>query len=159
MRFHDGLIGLVVILLGVGMIVLASDLPNTQALHLRYGPGFFPTVVAVGLIGAGATLVVQSVLAPRHPWVMWADWAGSPDLRVNAASVLASVVVYILAAEDLGFLVVAPVLLFGLIYRLRRNLREAMAIAVFGSFAIHQFFVVILLVPLPWGVVPYFKLF
>ena len=50
-------------------------------------------------------------------------------------------------------------LLVPLIWLLWGNPLWALVIAVLASFVIHQFFVQLLLVPLPWGLVPYFKLF
>jgi cytochrome c-type biogenesis protein CcmH/NrfF len=55
--------------------------------------------------------------------------------------------------------VVAPPLLWGLIALLWGRPFVALLIALVASFMIHQFFVRMLLVPLPWGIVPYFKLF
>ena len=49
--------------------------------------------------------------------------------------------------------------LIALIWLLWGHPMVALVIAAGASFAIHQFFVQVLLVPLPWGIVPYFKLF
>jgi hypothetical protein len=78
---------------------------------------------------------------------------------LQGAAVFGFLVAYALLSEALGFLVLAPLLLWGLIWLLWGRPFVALLIATSSSLAIHQFFVQVLLVPLPWGIVPYFKLF
>ena len=61
-------------------------------------------------------------------------------------------------SEELGFLVVATTILWGLISLLWGRVGMGFVIAVVAAFVTHFFFVELLRVPLPWGVVPYFKL-
>ena len=52
----------------------------------------------------------------------------------------------------LGYLPTAAVLLFALVWQLWRRPWAALAVAAVGSVLTHQFFVAVLSVPLPWGV-------
>ena len=160
MRFHDSIIGVVAMVIGGLVLYQASAFQNFQSHQLAYGPGFFPSIVALVLIAAGLALAVSHFASLRMSgWVEIEPWLRTPRLVLNAAAVLLSVVVYILLADDVGFLIVAPAILFVLILLLWGRPFWSLVIAAVTSFAIHQFFVVVLLVPLPWGVVPFFNLF
>ena len=59
---------------------------------------------------------------------------------------------YILAADTLGFLIVAPLMLLAVFKALRVGWLPALAWAVGGSLMVHLMFYKLLRVPLPWGV-------
>lgn len=160
MRFHDSVIGVVAMIIGGFVLWQASAFQNFQSHQLAYGPGFFPSIVAIVLMVAGFVLAVGHLSSLRLTgWVEIEPWLRTPRLVLNAAAVLLSVIVYILTADAVGFLIVAPAILFVLIVLLWGRPAWALVIALATAFAIHQFFVVVLLVPLPWGVVPFFSLF
>ncbi len=160
MRFHDSVIGVIAMIIGAFVLWQASAFQNFQSHQLAYGPGFFPSIVAIVLMVAGFVLAVSHLSSLRLAgWVEIEPWLRTPRLVLNAAAVLLSVIVYILVADAVGFLIVAPAILFVLIVLLWGRPAWAAVISVVTAFAIHQFFVVVLLVPLPWGVVPFFSLF
>ncbi|MBL8661930.1 MAG: tripartite tricarboxylate transporter TctB family protein [Candidatus Odyssella sp.] len=160
MRFHDSVIGLIAVMIGGFVLYQASAFQNFQSHQLAYGPGFFPSIVAMVLIAAGLVLTFSRLSSLRRAgWIEIEPWLRTPRLVLNAAAVLLSVVVYILAADAVGFLIVAPAILFVLLVLLWGRPAWALVIALATTFAIHQFFVVVLLVPLPWGIVPFFNLF
>ncbi|MBM3523794.1 MAG: tripartite tricarboxylate transporter TctB family protein [Alphaproteobacteria bacterium] len=158
MRLHDSLLGAIFLALAIGLIVAASGFHSPPG--QKFGPGFFPTIVA-SVMGAAALGLIAKGLVNRagRRLVELDPWFSSPRLLVQGAAVFAFLLGYLMLSETLGFLVVAPVLLWLLIWLLWGNPLVALAIAMVASFVIHQFFVSLLLVPLPWGVVPYFKLF
>lgn len=158
MRLHDSLLGAIVLALAIGLIVAASGFHTPPG--QRFGPGFFPTIVA-SVMGAAALGLIAKGLVNRggRRLVELDAWFASPRLLIQGAAVFVFLLAYLLLSEALGFLVVAPVLLWLLICLLWGNPLVALAIAIVASVVIHQFFVSLLLVPLPWGVVPYFKLF
>ena len=94
-----------------------------------------------------------------RPWVTLDAWFGDRRLALQGVAIFLSMIAYLLLSEPLGFLVVAPLILWGLIALLWGRKLASLAIALVASFVIHQFFVQLLLVPLPWGIVPYFRLF
>jgi putative tricarboxylic transport membrane protein len=158
MRLNDALLGAIFLALAIGMIAVAQGF-HTPA-GQKFGPAFFPTIIATVMGAAAIGLILKGrVNRAGRPWVELDAWFSNPRLILQGASVFAFLLAYLLLSEDLGFLVVAPILLWALIWLLWGNPLWALLIAVLASFVIHQFFVQVLLVPLPWGLVPYFKLF
>jgi len=113
------------------------------------------------VMAAAALGLIAKGIANRaaQPWVQLDAWFGRPRLLLHGAAVFGVLIAYILFSEQLGFLVVAPPLLWTLIALFWGRPIAALPIALVATFVIHQFFVRMLLVPLPWGIVPYFKLF
>lgn len=158
MRFNDAVLGAIFLTLAVTMIALTQGFHTPQG--QKFGPGFFPTITASVMGLAAVGLIVKGLVnRAGRPWLELDAWFSNPRLVLQGASVFGFLLAYLLLSEELGFLVVAPVLLWGLIWLLWGHPVPALIIAVLASFVIHQFFVQLLLVPLPWGIVPYFKLF
>ncbi len=157
MRFNDTITGAFFITLAFGIIVLSTGFhtPSGQ----RFGPGLFPVCTALLMGAAGSGLVVKGWLNRQtHPWVTLADWWREPKLVLNGAAIFGALLAYLLLSELIGFLILVPLILWGLIGLLWGRPWTALLIAVLASFATHVFFVELLKVPLPWGWVPYFKL-
>jgi putative tricarboxylic transport membrane protein len=158
MRFNDTLVGAAFLALALFIIVNASGFHTPPG--QKFGPGFFPTIVACVMAAAALGLIAKGLILRRGaPLVEFDAWCSRPRLVLQGVAVFGFLVAYGLLSEALGFLVLAPLLLWGLIWLLWGHPVLALAIAAGASFAIHQFFVQVLLVPLPWGIVPYFKLF
>jgi tripartite-type tricarboxylate transporter receptor subunit TctC len=158
MRLNEALLGAIFLALAIGMIAVAQGFHTPPG--QKFGPGFFPTIIA-SVMGAAAIGLILKGFANRagKRWVELDPWFSSPRLVLQGASVFVFLLIYLLLSEHLGFLVLAPILLWALICLLWGNPAWALLIALAASFVIHQFFVQVLLVPLPWGIVPYFKLF
>ena len=158
MRFNDAILGAAFLALALFIITSASGFHTPPG--QKFGPGFFPIIVASVMAAAALGLVAKGLLARRgQRWMELDGWFSKPRLVLQGAAVFGFLVAYGLLSEVLGFLVLAPLLLWGLIWLLWGRPLVALAIAAASSFAIHQFFVQVLLVPLPGGIVPYFKLF
>jgi putative tricarboxylic transport membrane protein len=157
MRFNDSLVGAVFLALAIAIIVTASGFHTPPG--QRFGPGFFPTIVASVMAVAAIAMILRGLVSGRRAWIELDSWVSQPAGVVRGASIFAFLLLYLVLSEPLGFLVVAPMLLWGLIWLLWGRPVAALGIALVASFLVHQFFVQLLLVPLPWGLVPYFKLF
>lgn len=159
MRFNDAVLGALFLALSAFIILSSAGFHTPPG--QKFGPGFFPTITAAVMGIAAAGLVLKGILQRRAGGriVDLDPWLSSPRLVLHGVSVFAFLVAYLLLSEWLGFLIVAPLLLWALIWLLWGHPAIALAIAVGSSFCIHQFFVQVLLVPLPWGIIPYFKLF
>lgn len=158
MKFNDTIVGAAFVALAIAMIVIARGfhVPVGQ----KFGPAFFPTIIAIIMGGAGLVLVVRGVANRRTQRLVELEgWVRDPQRVANGLAIFGFLLAYLLLSEPLGFLVIAPLAMWGLIWRLWGHPLASLAISAIASFLIHQFFVQVLLVPLPWGIVPYFKLF
>jgi putative tricarboxylic transport membrane protein len=117
----------------------------------RFGPAWFPGVVAGGLGICGVLLVVSGARR-GGPWLVVPDWVRSRRALLGVASVVAGLVFYIVAAERLGFYLTGTLLLTFWMRVLGTSWRWAMVIAVVATVAIHLAFYKLLRIPLPWGV-------
>jgi putative tricarboxylic transport membrane protein len=72
------------------------------------------------------------------------------------AATMAAVVAYIVLVNAVGFLVLAPVLMFGMLLAYGVRPRTAVIVAIVVTLAIWYAFYKLLRVPLPWGVLQRF---
>jgi putative tricarboxylic transport membrane protein len=101
----------------------------------------------------GAVLVVQGLKERAGgPWLAWDDWVRSPRHVLGFATVVGAIAFYILAADALGFLLTAPIILTALFLVLKVRPVTALSVAIVGSLLVHFAFYKLLRVPLPWGV-------
>ncbi len=157
MRFSNLVIGAFFIALAIGIIFLSAGFDASAG--QRFGPGLFPTCTALLMGAAGSALFIKALLQREvRPWVELADWWREKRLVLNGASIFVTLFLYLFFSEVVGFLILVPLLLWGLIALLWGRVWTALVIGVLASLGIHLFFVELLKVPLPWGLVPYFKL-
>ncbi|WP_407518618.1 tripartite tricarboxylate transporter TctB family protein [Methylobacterium oryzisoli] len=148
MRFNDALIGGVLLALAIAVFLSARTLPAVPG--QQYGAAVFPMLIACGLGGCGLVLTVAGL---RH-WegaVTPAPWMRSPAAWGRLALTLFLVLFYIVAAEPLGFVPVAFVLLFALIVILGGRWWVAALVAAVVTVIVAKSFGTLLLVPLPRG--------
>jgi len=143
----DRWLGLALALLASAVLWTARSFPSVPGQKL--GAGFLPTLVGVGLLLCGVALVVRSV---RSSYADDEAVAAGSEHFGSSAVVIGVVVFYILAADTLGFLIVAPLCLFAMFKALRVNAVPALLWAVVGTLVVHFAFYKLLRVPLPWGV-------
>jgi putative tricarboxylic transport membrane protein len=145
-RRIDRWVGVGLALLGLAVLWSARTFPNVPGQKL--GAGFLPLIV-----GAGLTLCALALL--------WRSWRAAADAQVrerpaehpgSALVIVATVIGYLLLADRLGFLLVAPVCLFASFRALRVSPMPALWWALGGTVVVHLAFYKLLRVPLPWGV-------
>ncbi|MBM3547662.1 MAG: tripartite tricarboxylate transporter TctB family protein [Alphaproteobacteria bacterium] len=155
MKFNDAIVGLVVALLGAAVIAQAGYFPKAR--HIPYGPGFLPTILGVGLAICGVLLIVRGISERRtQPLLKLGEWSRSPRHVFGFALVLVCLAFYALFADDIGHFACSVLILLVLIGHLTGRWLRALWISILASIAIQFFFVDLLLVPLPWGVLePY----
>ena len=117
----------------------------------RFGPAWFPGLIAGGLGICGLLLVGAGA---RHggPWLVVPGWVRSRRAVLGVASVVGGLVFYIFAAERLGFYITGTLLLAFWMRVLGTSWRWAVVIALLATIAIHLSFYKLLRIPLPWGV-------
>ena len=150
MRVNDAVFGILLLVFSGLMIAYTRSFPAT--LGQRYGPDLFPILIGIGFAVCGAFLTVRGIARRKDtPLVRFGDWARDPNRVVNFLLVLACLVFYILAAETVGFIPIAFLILFVLLKRFGAALLPAFAVGLAATAVIHTVFVRFLLVPLPWG--------
>jgi putative tricarboxylic transport membrane protein len=146
----DRSVGLVLTLLALLVLFSASQFPDVPG--QKIGAGFLPLLVGVGLLCCGVALVWRSRRQLAPPEAQRATEQVRPALVVAGAMVL-----YGLAADSLGFLLVAPVVLLMVFRALQVSWRVSLLSALVGTLVVHLVFYKLLRVPLPWGVIrPFF---
>jgi putative tricarboxylic transport membrane protein len=152
MKINDAVFGALLVVLGGAVLWHVQSFPKIPGQQV--GPALFPGLISAGLVAAGALLCVSGVRA-RHTGEAWftvADWMGSRGHFTAFAAILLGGVAYVWLAEPIGFLLVAPVLLFVWMIVLGVKVPRAALIAAIGTLAIWYVFYKLLRVPLPWGV-------
>lgn len=121
----------------------------------RFGPAWFPGLVAAGL-GVCGLLLVYAGVRQGSPWLALPDWMFRRRPALGVAAVVGGLVFYIFAADKLGFHIVGLALLLLWTRLLGATWRTAAAVAVLATVAIHLAFYRALRIPLPWGLLePY----
>lgn len=150
MKINDAIFGALLMLLGIVILVHVQAFPKIPGQEV--GPALFPGLVAAGLAICGAMLVVSGVRnRGSDPWFRAADWVRSPQHAIAFIAIVAGVIAYILWADDVGFLLLAPLLLFVWFLTLRVRPVAAAITAIVVSLVIWYAFYKLLRVPLPWG--------
>ncbi|VTU30359.1 Tripartite tricarboxylate transporter TctB family protein [Variovorax sp. PBL-H6] len=153
MRIHDSLIGGVLLLLSLAVLWHVQSFP--PAAGQDFGPALFPGLAAAGLALCSLALTWQG-LRSGQPLLVLGDGMRSPRRLAAFATVIASMVFYILLADRLGFLLCSLLVLTLLQWACGVRLPLALAVAVLATLVIHTCFYKLLKVPLPWGVLQRF---
>ena len=145
MHRTDRWLGLALALLGALVFWTSRSFPSVPGQKL--GAGFLPGIVGVGLVLAALALLARSRHAPAEAAPRAREGFGA------AAAVVGSVLFYIVAADRLGFLIVAPVGLVALFRAFGVGWRAAIGWANGGRLLGHVAVYKPLGVPLPWGAI------
>ncbi|MCC6377247.1 MAG: tripartite tricarboxylate transporter TctB family protein [Burkholderiales bacterium] len=155
MKFNDAVFGAIFLVLGLAIVVHVQSFPAIPGQQV--GPALFPGLVAAGLAVCGVLLIASGL---RHrssqPWFVAEAWTRSTRHVAGFAAVVAAVAFYIAFANTLGFLVVGPLILFGLFVMFGVRPATAALVAVVATLVIWYAFYKLLRVPLPWGVLTKF---
>jgi putative tricarboxylic transport membrane protein len=150
-KFNDALLGAALAALGAVVLWHIQDFP--PMLGQKYGPAWFPGLIAIGLIACGGLLVLGRLRAATpQPLAELPEWVWRPRAAAAVASVIGGLLFYIFAVDALGFHITAALLLLAWARFLRASWRLALPIAVGATLVIHLSFYKLLKVPLPWGV-------
>ena len=150
MKINDAVFGALFLLLGVMVLVHVQGFPKIPGQPV--GPALFPGLVAAGLAVCGVLLIVSGIRRrAEQPWYETAEWMRSGRHFIAFAAIVGGVVAYVLLATHVGFLLVAPVLLWIWFSVLGVRPVRAIVVAVAASLVIWYAFYKLLRVPLPWG--------
>ena len=151
MRANDAVTGFVLIVLSLVMIALTASFPDFPG--QKYGPALFPRILGAGLIVCGGILVWNGLIARRAgaAWIEIAPWAREPRRLATFLLVIVLLLLYIFAAETIGFIPLALLFLATLFLWLGVRPWIAAITALASTLTIYWFFAVLLRVPLPRG--------
>ena len=151
MKISDAIFGAVFLLLGVVVLVHVQSFPRIPGQQV--GPAMFPGVIAAAFAVCGVLLIISGV---RHraeqPWYETAEWMRSGRHFVAFVAIVGGVAAYVLMANVVGFLILAPVLLWVWFIVLGVRRVPAVVVALVATIVIWYAFYKLLRVPLPWGV-------
>ena len=151
MKINDAIFGAILSVLGAIVLVHVQGFPKIPG--QQYGPGLFPGTVAAGFIVCGVLLFVSGIRSRAgDPWLAAGAWMRSPRHMRAVGAIVAGMVAYIVLADSIGFLILAPILLFAWFLALGVRWTTALGAAVLTTFLIWYAFYKLLRVPLPWGV-------
>jgi putative tricarboxylic transport membrane protein len=149
MKISDTVVGAGFVAAGALIIAGTLNYPSLDAGHP--GPSLFPRLLG-GLMIVFGGLVGVDGLRTRDATedVAWLRLYRNPSF-INAVSVLAAVVAYIFLVGRVGFLLMATLILWGLMWRLWVRPVTAFAVAIVFSNCVYFLFAKVLRVPLPGG--------
>ncbi len=146
-RIADAATGVLCILVALAAGIVAWSFPAIPG--QEYGAATFPVVIASGLGICGAVLLGRAVLR------LGPD-AGSLGIPAGTlwkgAAVVGLALVYVFAAEPIGFVPVMAVVLLGALLLYGTRVAIAVPVAILATLLVHFVFYKLLRVPLPWGV-------
>ena len=154
MKVNDIIWGALLVVFAGVLFVHAQGFPTIPS--QKVGPSALPLALAVGLGICGALLCLRGwrerSAGRGGAWVAMPAWFASRP-QVQAVSVLVGVnLLYLLAAERLGFVITGFIYLWALMAVLRVRPARALPAAIVMTLLIHYAFYKLLRVPLPWGV-------
>lgn len=148
MKMNDALSGAALMALALAMLVVAAGFPGFPG--QSYGPSLFPSILGVGLLGAGALLTLRGLRA-GGPWLTLDPALVGGRGALSFALVVAAVLAMVLFGQTVGFLPVCVLSLTVLMLQLGVGPLRALALALAVTVAIQGFFGHLLRVPLPPG--------
>ena len=153
MKLNDALAGLALLALSIAVLLDIQGFPKIPGQSI--GPGAFPGLIALLLAGCSLALIWRGWRERRSQHLIAIGaWVTSPRHVRNFAVAVGALVLYILAADKLGFLLCGALILLALFLTLRLRLALAVALSLALPVMIHLIFYKLLRVPLPWGVLP-----
>jgi putative tricarboxylic transport membrane protein len=151
MRLHPALLGLIFIALAAAFFGWTFTFPAFAG--QRYGPELFPRVIALGIAACALVLLLRG-WRQRGRGTPW--FTADPALRearglASFLAMLGAVVFYLLAAERLGFLPTAALIVGALAGWFGARWWVALLTGVAAAALVQWFFGSLMRVPLPRG--------
>ena len=150
MKLNDALSGAALVALGAVVLWHIQGFPPMPG--QKFGPAWFPGLIAGGLIVCGGLLVFARVRAAApEPLLALPEWTRRTRPVASVAAVIAGLLIYVFAVDTLGFHITAGVLLLLWFRLLGTSWWLALIVAPAATVVIHLAFYKLLRVPLPWG--------
>ena len=152
LKVSDLASGLAIAGLGLAILLRARTFPSIGASPVS--PAFYPGLIGAVLTACGLALVVMSLKKKAAlPIAEIPDWMRRPGNFVAVLAVPAAIIAYGLLSPPLGFLATSVLVTFGLLLAFRVNVLWSAGVALVLSVSLHVIFVMLMRVPLPYGVI------
>ncbi|TKT69676.1 tripartite tricarboxylate transporter TctB family protein [Aquamicrobium sp. LC103] len=152
MRFSDTMLGAVLLVFGLAGGIYSQSFPAIPG--QRYGAAAFPTAIAIGFAACGLAMLAAGWRSAGVPLIMRTEWTRKPGALLAVLVTILCVVAYILFARTIGFIPVMTLILIVLFRMLHVPWWKAIAYAICATLVTDYIFRSILLVPLPFGLMP-----
>lgn len=149
MRLNDTWLAVIIIALAAAIFGFTFTFPPFPG--QKYGPSLFPRILAVGMVICAMLLIVRERRMGGRPALLVDPAFAEKGRLVSFLLVPASVAMYLIFAERLGFIPTAFALLAGLLLWFRVRLVTALAVAISATLLLNWFFGSLMRVPLPRG--------
>lgn len=150
MKVNDALIGLVLGIFSFFVLYMAMSFPPIPGQN--FGAGLFPKAIGVGMLICSVLLIAHGIKNKKNePPMAMPAWLRNKASVFRFLLIPASLVFYFEAADFLGFLSTASLLLLVLFLAFKVRWLTAVVVAVIAALVIHFMFYSVLKVPLPWG--------
>jgi putative tricarboxylic transport membrane protein len=146
LKVNDALSGVGLAALGAVVLWHVQGFPAMPG--QKFGPAWFPGLIAAGLLVSGMLLLLR---APAGPWIALPEWTKRARPIAGVASVIGGLLFYVVAADWLGFHLTGLLLLTLWTRVLGAGWRISLAVSAIATLAIHMSFYKLLRIPLPWG--------
>jgi putative tricarboxylic transport membrane protein len=117
----------------------------------KFGPAWFPGLIAAGL-GVCGVLLMRSGLRAPAAWVALPEWVRRARPRAGVAALVVGLLLYTVLADKLGFHIVGCFVLAVWMRVLGAAWRLVLPVSLMATLAIHLAFYKAMRVPLPWGI-------
>jgi putative tricarboxylic transport membrane protein len=151
LKVNDALSGAGLAALGAVVLWHVQGFPAMPG--QKFGPAWFPGLIAAGLLACGALLTLR---AAPGPWLALPEWTKRTRPIAGVASVIGGLLFYVFAADWLGFHLTGLLLLTLWCRLFGAGWRMSLAVAMIATLAIHLSFYKLLRIPLPWGLLERF---
>lgn len=152
MRLSDTMLGAILLMLGLAMGVYAYGFPAIPG--QRYGAATFPILIAGGFVVCAIVLLVSGFRASPTPLVMRTEWTRKPGALTAVLITILCVIAYIVLARPVGFIPTSTAILLVMFRLLGVSWWKAIGFAIGATLLTDYIFRTLLLVPLPFGVMP-----
>ena len=153
MKLNDAVFGAVFLVLSLLVLWTIQGYPKIPGQNV--GPSAFPGAIAIGLLVCSLLLIRSGWRArTSSPWFERGQWTRQPRQVIAFVVTFGAMLLYVVASEQIGFLIIATVMLTAMMLALHVRPAPALMVALAASLVIHVAFYKGLRVPLPWGVLP-----
>lgn len=152
MRFSDTMLGAMLLILGIAVTLYARTLPAVPG--QQYGAAAFPMLIGLAFVCCALILIVQGLRVRSVPLVSFTEWTRQPGALMAVGVTILCIIAYMLLARRVGFIPVSAAILVVLFRLLSVSWGKTIFFAVVATLVTDYVFRSLLLVPLPFGMMP-----